>query len=502
VFSLARSVAVGSILALATTSCSSPGAPSPDAAGHWVGTWGGADPAFTTALRVTRDASGNAYVVGTFGADVDLDPGPGALRKSAAPPVATDGPPRDAYLSKFDARHELEWVRTWGGSAYDYATDVAADAEGNVFVAGYVYSAGVTFDPPAAGFEGADAQWVLDATKAYVLKYGADGAFRWARAWTASIVPGAVHPTLAFGLALDASGNVYVVGDYEGTVDFDGTTGADVRQADTDGRVYVVSYASSGAYRWVRTFGNGRAESAAFDGDGIAVTGYTLDTADWDPTAGVVSYPSQGRQNVFTARFSTDGAFRWCRFVDGDGQADMGRSVVADGAGGIYVAGGFGGTASFDGPGGSDVHGASQTDVFLIKYATDGTYAWGIALGGAADDVGLGVAADPAAGVALAGTFTGEVDFDPGERAVLRTASPTSFFVGRFRADGALEALATGGPSVGSGGLGLAFDARSALYVAGTFWGTADFDPSDGLDERKSTGGADAFLWYATLPPP
>jgi hypothetical protein len=38
-----------------------------DDAGHWVGTWGGPDASFTTALKLAVDSFGNAYVIGTFG---------------------------------------------------------------------------------------------------------------------------------------------------------------------------------------------------------------------------------------------------------------------------------------------------------------------------------------------------------------------------------------------------------------------------------------------------
>jgi hypothetical protein len=487
-------------------------------ASTWAGTWGGPAGSFTTAIRVTVDRTGNTYVVGTFGPVADFDPSADVVSRIAKDPApGNDGPARDAYLMKLDDRHRIAWVRTWGGTHYDYATDVAVDVDGNVLVSGYFFSdsASVTFDPAAAGFEARGASWVESATKAYVLKYDSQGTFQWARAWgtdSRTIDPGVVGATtLAFGVTSDAEGNVYVAGDYDGADDFDGTEGTDLRNTG-DGAIYLASYGSSGAYRWIRTFGKGRAEALSFDETGgVVMTGYALDAADWDPSAVVALHGRPGDQDAFTARFTTGGELTWCRFVEGTGEAHVGRSVVADPSGNVDVAGAFTGVAIFDGPNGTDVRRATgfaddagaatrTTDAFLIQYASDGSYVRGFAFGGADDDIGIALSLDTDGRIALTGIFEGDVDFDPGPTVAVRSAKPGSFFVARFGPDGALDGLTTAGPSVGGGGFGIAFDRDARSYVAGAFWGTADFDPTSGVDLRTSRGDADAFLWYLDVP--
>jgi hypothetical protein len=346
----------------------------------------------------------------------------------------------------------------------------------------------------------------LGSNRAYVVKYSADGAFQWVRAWSTDAGSSAPASTSALALTLDASGNLFVAGDYAGVDDFDGSDGSDTRDASIDGRVYLVSYASSGAYRWVRTFGNGRPYSVAADGvSGILMTGYTVDTADWDPGSGTLSHETRGAsEDAFTSRFLSDGTFRWCRFVEGPitpldaGYATtrVGTAVVGDGVGNAYVTGWFEESANFDAPTGADVRSANAADVFLIKYGVDGSYIWGRNFGGSDADRGLALAIEPSAGIAVLGSFTGTADLDPGPRIVNRTGVPRSFFLSLFRTDGTLRALSSVGPHGGADGAGLAFRGPFALYVTGPFENTADFDPGLGVAERTALGLSDAFLWY------
>lgn len=77
-------------------------------------TWGGS--ADDSAASSTLDATGNLYIAGamqSFGAGGS-----------------------DALLLKYDAAGNLLWTRTWGGSAADYATAVAVDSFGSVYVTG------------------------------------------------------------------------------------------------------------------------------------------------------------------------------------------------------------------------------------------------------------------------------------------------------------------------------------------------------------------------------
>ncbi|MBK8176283.1 MAG: SBBP repeat-containing protein [Rhodospirillales bacterium] len=102
----------------------------------------------------------------------------------------------DGWVVKYDADGHLLWKRQPGTAEEDLATGVATDVNGNVFVAGRT-----------TGALGGSHKSGPDA---WVIKYDPDGRLLWKRQ------PGATED--ATGIATDAAGNAYVVGyDYSST---------------------------------------------------------------------------------------------------------------------------------------------------------------------------------------------------------------------------------------------------------------------------------------------
>jgi len=96
------------------------------------------------------------------------------------------------------------------------------------------------------------------------------------------------------------------------------------------------------------------------------------------------------------------------------------------------------------------------------------------------------VAVDSTARILTTGTFTGTVDFDPGPGVDLHTGN-WGVFVTAFAGDGAYlwtQSLAAGADYAAPAGL--VVDAQGGVVIAGGFFGTADFDPSDGVDLHSS----------------
>src|ERR1022692_4514754 len=87
-----------------------------------------------------------------------------------------------------------------GGSGQDFATSVASDAQGNVYVAGLTYSPDFRVTPGAV-------QTKFGGTcDAFVAKLGPDGKVIW------STYLGGILDDWATGVALDSAGNVLVTG--------------------------------------------------------------------------------------------------------------------------------------------------------------------------------------------------------------------------------------------------------------------------------------------------
>jgi hypothetical protein len=176
--------------------------------------------------------------------------------------------------------------------------------------------------------------------------------------------------------------------------------------------------------------------------------------------------------------------------------------LVAVAGGNVYVAASLMGTADVDpGPGTHYV-----TDNFVVKLTTGGAFVWadefqGTRNGSSGSPTGLafaGIATDGWGNVYANGSVWGTVDFDPapngkngqGQQYLTGAAYPVGTpFIVKLNASGSL-AWAKQEDYGGS----MAVDAAGAVYLAGSFTGTVDFDPGAGVANRTSAGGSDAFV--------
>lgn len=250
-------------------------------------------------------------------------------------------------------------------------------------------------------------------------------------------------------VAVDASGNAVVTGSFQGTVDFDPGAGMQSRTSAGVTDVFVARYAPNGTFVSVITFGgasNDVGYSVAVDASGNAVvTGYFQGTADFDPGAGVQNRSSAGDLDVFVARYTPNGTFVSVATFGSKG-TDLVQGVAVDASGKAVVIGSFEGTADFDpGAGVQNRTSAGVADLFVVRYAADGTFVSVATFGSASDDRGNGVAVDASGNAVVVGTFSGTADFDPGVGVVSRTsAGGRDVFVARYAPTGILVSTATG----------------------------------------------------------
>jgi hypothetical protein len=261
----------------------------------WARTWGGSS-GQNYGNGVAVDVSGNAYVTGYFYGTVDFDPGPGVDNH-------TSNGWGDVFLSKFDSSGNFQWAKTWGGIDYDDFGYVAVDGSGNAYVTGYFWGT-VDFDPAAAGVDNHTSNGAWDI---FLSKFDSSGNFLWAKTW------GGIDYDYGYGVAVDGSGNVYVTGSFQSTVDFDPDPGVDNHTSNGGSDVFLSKFDSSGNFKWAKTWGwnsDDYGYDAAVDGSGTAyVTGYFSGTVDFDPGSGVDNHVSNGDADAFLVKFLPDGSW-------------------------------------------------------------------------------------------------------------------------------------------------------------------------------------------------
>ena len=164
---------------------------------------------FNEGLSVTTDSFGNVYTTGYFEGTSDFDPGEGTAK------LISDGS-ADIFIQKLDVNGNFIWAKQMGGADYDFGHSIVIDISGNVYTTGR-FSRTADFDP---SIETAN---LISAGKTdiFVQKLDINGNFLWARRM------GGSRGDVSQSIAVDASGNVYTTGWFQGTSDFDpyeGTT--------------------------------------------------------------------------------------------------------------------------------------------------------------------------------------------------------------------------------------------------------------------------------------
>ena len=363
----------------------------------------------------TGDASGNTYVTGDFGGTVDFDPGAGTANLTSVGGV-------DAYVAKLDASGNYVWARRFGGSSDDVVRGVAVDTSGSTYLTGY-FDGTVDFDP-GAGTANLTSAGSADA---YVVKLNSSGTYVWAQQFGGSNIDGGTE------VVADASGNVYVTGFFQGTVDFD--PGAGTANLTSDGLYndqFVVKLGASGTYVWARQFRKSELELITVDASGnVYLTGYFRVTADFDPGAGTANLTSAGNTDVFVVKLDATGTYVWARQFGGT-SGDYSEGVAVDASGNTYVTGSFQGTADFDpGAGTANLTSAGASGAFVVKLDASGTYVWVRQFGGSDGGNVEGVVVDTSGNTYLTGYFFGTADFDPGAGTANLTSAgwPDAFVV-------------------------------------------------------------------------
>jgi len=204
------------------------------------------------------------------------------------------------------------WSVRHGGVGLDEGNAVAFDASGNVVVTGDFSG--------TADFGGGDLTSV--GYDVFIASYAAgDGAHRWSARY------GGAGSDVGSGVAADASGDLFVVGNFGGIVNFGGSDLTSAGEND----VFVASYAADGAHRWSQRHGGTLwdvATAVAVDGNGaVVVTGHFKGTTN----LGGGDLTSAGGSDVFVASYTPGGTHRWSERFGGP-LSDESALVAADGA--------------------------------------------------------------------------------------------------------------------------------------------------------------------------
>jgi uncharacterized delta-60 repeat protein len=273
----------------------------------WVRLYNGPGNSSDESSALAIDIDGNVFVTGS-----SLGPGTGF----------------DFATIKYDASGTEQWVARYNGPEDSFATALAIDPEGNVYVTGWSEGSGSNFD---------------FAT----IKYDASGTEQWVARYNGpeNSVDG------ANSLAVDPEGNVYVAGQSWGSgTNYDYAT---------------IKYNASGTEKWVARYdGPGNwpdwVNDIAVDAEGnVYVTGY--------------STGSGTASDYATIKYDSSGEEEWVARYDGPGNSyDESNDLAIDIDGNVHVTG-------------SSYGSGTASDYATIKYDSSGVEVWVVRYDGPAD---------------------------------------------------------------------------------------------------------------------
>ena len=399
-------------------------------------------------------------------------------------------------------QQRLAWNFNLGSGSHDRAYDIAQDASGNLYVTGYFQGTGL-FNPQA----GQTTNLVSEGgTDIFIAKYNTTRDLLWA------VSIGGASDDEGLALDVDASGNVYVTGSFQGTADFDFGAGTNSLSSNGGKDAFLVKYDTDGVHQWAFNIGESSDDigyDVAVDGSNdIYITGsFQGSDVNFNPGGSELN-TSVGVQDIFLAKYASDMSFVWASAY-GNTSLDEGVCLTTDKLNNVYMSGRFANAAGtgIDFGGGALTPTFGTIATFVAKYSSANVYQDAFIITGTVAGVPPNTNTVIPAAMAIddnnnelyiTGTFFAtDADFDPsGSSANLSSVANYDIFVAKYTTAFVYDWAFNIGSSVTNGGVDIALDANNPpnVFVTGWFQGTTDFDPDAGTNSLSAVGSQDIFV--------
>ena len=301
----------------------------------------------------------------------------------------------------------------------------------------------------------------------------------------------------ATGVNVDALGNVYSIGRFQGTFDFDPGNGVyNLTSTSFYNNSYITKMDANGNFIWAKSFVGGEnvptkiVVNASGDVYTIGNFGdaYVTATIDLDPGLGIANLTSSiGGGDFFISKLDANGNYQWAKRI-GSGGNDYGNCIQLDAFGNVIIGGVFSGVVDFDPNAGIVNLSGGYSNAFILKLDANGNFVWVknfesnfIVNGSNVNELKI----DAFGNIITTGSFYGTVDFDPGLGVYTLSSAyggnTISSYIAKLNSAGNLifakPILATGQVYSQVFSNSIDVDASGNIFVTGSFAGTVDFDP-------------------------
>ncbi len=335
-----------------------------------------------------------------------------------------------------------EWAKA--AHAYPYRTDdVTTDASGNIYM--------VHRD--------------FDNEKIAVSKMNPQGTVLWDKQVGCCA-------TLSYGMriAVDNDGKVYILGEYESTLQFGNITLQTGNPSLGQRYTFLAKLGTQGNVVWAKNaagptvgfLANLQERDIVVDPQGkIVITGTVKGTAYFD---NIVSQTNSNLATAFVAKYNANGTIAWVQRATGG--ASYGASLDTDNQGIIYAIG------YYNGAGGTTQWGNISLPLpygsvsYFTKIGASGTVQWGKKINGQVQ----GIATNGTGSAYITGSFTGTANM--GNGIIITSAGGADMMVARYNNNGNVLWVRSAGGSEPDYGYDLDIDLDGNCYVVGEYQST------------------------------
>lgn len=390
---------------------------------EWARQAGGSADDFARSVAI--DDGGNVYVTGAFQSPtVAFDEGKELQRSSD----------QEIFVAKYDPKGNLVWANSAGSGPGGTGNGIDVDLEGNVYVTGYFYGAGVFNDLVVTNSGYVDI---------FVARYDPDGGLVWVRQL------GGHSDDVASQIVVDDQGSTYICGAFSEDMRVSRTRSLKSRGLFD---AFLMKIDSEGRTAWAVEEGgpmNDIAYDIALDPAGnVLVTGgyagsesfgseYRMHAAYRKPrkkyTRAYFSskrLTSQGGSDIFVAKYNPAGRMIWVQNVGGNkkGAPEAGYSLAVDARGHAHVTGTFAGRVLF---GNNTLISRGIADLYVMELDRDGRVLWARQAGSryGKPNVGYAIDVDRGGNSYITGYFQGNVGFGDG---VVKSYGDTDIFISKL----------------------------------------------------------------------
>jgi len=373
------------------------------------------------------------------------------------------------------------WAKSAGGIYVDYATSIAVDNSGNVFLFGSYGSHYLNFGSNTLTNVGPLGYNNHCPNDIFLVKYDCSGNVLWA------ISMGGTNRDFANSIAVDASGNIFITGYFDSpTLSFGNTT---LTNAGGGGLfdMFLAKYDTNGNALWAKSAGStggDKSNSVAVDLAGNIYIGgwYNSSTINFD----TISLSNTG---LFLTKYDTNGNVLWAKCADAPNGGII-NSIAVDAGGNIWATGQF--TNSTIIFGSTILTNAGTSNILLLKFDTNGNVIWAKREGSINSDIATSITTDASGNGIISGYFQSpSISFDT----ITLFNTNSDIFLTKYDANGNVKwAKSPIGTNLDTPSA-VASDILGDIYMAGKFYSpTLIFGSTTLINADNSTNTRDVFI--------